>query len=106
MVYVGHPWPDEVVPPDMPSYMYYEVVKEHDAVTRRIDEYPDGSLKRFNIKEDPFPDQRAPEHRSLVHGGFFEMLEEEQEEIPALLETVSEAQFEELWRRAVPGDWE
>lgn len=48
--YFRLPWPEIEVPDGEPSWLYYEIDKENDAVCRSIEVFPDGHIARNSIE--------------------------------------------------------
>ncbi|MES0810485.1 hypothetical protein ABLO27_13460 [Roseibium sp. SCPC15] len=93
-------WPEVSVPNGEPEWMHYEVVKALDVVTRTVDFYADGDAVRNSIElsEREGPDQRLPEHRSLVHGPFLKIAYEG-------LISMTQDEFQVLWESARDKPW-
>ena len=66
-----------------------------DVVSRSVEQFADDSLTGNSIEfaDSEFSDQRAPEHRSLVHGPFLKFARKH-------LAPMSRDEFGDLWRRA------
>jgi len=47
--YYGGRWPDPDVPPDEPTWLYYEVNTVADVVLRTVDIFADGRIERNSI---------------------------------------------------------
>lgn len=91
-IYFRLPWPEDEVPADEPSWLYYEIDKDNDAVRRSIEVFPDGRITRNSIEIEERDGRPYPSliDTSLDDGfGDGEPL------------AMTEAEFEDLWQRGV-----
>lgn len=101
LAYFKLPWPEEPVPDDCPDWLYCEVEKDRDVVTRTVEVFADGRVIRNSIAlaaRDGL-DVRPPEYQSLVYGPFL-TVEEDYAGVPADAE-ISVAEFDEAWNVAI-----
>jgi hypothetical protein len=87
--YAGR-WPDPEVPPDEPTWLYFEVDTVADVVLRTVDVFADGRIERNSIALEERKGDRCV---SLVGGPFMETVRG----VP--LDQITALEFEDLWRQ-------
>lgn len=86
------PWPDTEIPAGEPSWLYYEIDKEKDAVRRSIEVFPDGRITRNSIEIEERDGRPCP---SLIDVSLDEGFGDGEPLAMSLDE------FEDLWRQGV-----
>ena len=85
-------WPEVVVPEGEPSWFYYEVDHGSDVVTRAIEIFDSGTIKRNSLELE----QRHGDHcLSLIGDSWSDLAAN------AVLEELPGEQFEELWLQGI-----
>jgi hypothetical protein len=83
-------WPDTEVPPNQPTWLYYEIETVADVVLRTVHIFADGRIERNSIALEERKGDQCP---SLVEGPFIETARS------VLLDLIPPTEFEELWQR-------
>lgn len=91
-IYFRLPWPEAEVPANEPSWLYYEIDKENDAVRRSIEVFPDGRITRNSIEIEERDGRPCP---SLIDTS----LDEGFGDGAPLAMTQNE--FDDLWRQGI-----
>lgn len=90
--YFRLPWPESEVPAGEPSWLYYEIDKEADAVRRSVEVFSDGRITRNSIDVEERDGSPCP---SLIDVSLDEAFGDGE---PLAL---SQGEFEDLWRQGV-----
>jgi len=98
VIYVKGQWPDGDIPSGEPEWIYYEVAENTDVVCRIVAVFPEGHATRnsMELAKREGPDQRAPEHRSLVHGSFLK-----DPDVKEMLIASTKGEFDKMWNSAM-----
>ena len=91
-IYFRLPWPELEVPAGEPSWLYYEIDKEKNAVRRSIEVFPDGRVARNSIEIEARDGRPCP---SLIDTSLAEGFVNGQ---PV---EMSQDEFEDLWQQGV-----
>ena len=83
-------WPDDEVPEGEPTWLYYEVDPYADVVTRTVDTFADGRIRRNSIALEERNGDSCP---SLVDGSFKDLTD------GVALEEIASVEFDDLWNQ-------